>query len=145
MKATLLIPLLCLFTMCESSNNKKISFIKIPSNSILQLVPTKINFKSKTKIIELTTLKDTSISFPFENIGENPLLISKAISSCGCTITSYPKDTILPNEKNEIILRFTPNRSSIENDGIQQSTVKIFGNFKDSIISLRVIAKMNKN
>ncbi|MEN8811558.1 MAG: DUF1573 domain-containing protein [Flavobacteriales bacterium] len=145
MKILLLVLSLSLLTMCNSDNKKEISFIELPKNSILNLKQTKIFFEKKVKIIELPKeLEDTLISFPFENIGKNPLLISKAVSSCGCTITSYPKDTIFPNKKNEIKLRFKPRKSTLEKDGIQQSTVEIFGNFTDSVISLNIIAKMKK-
>jgi Protein of unknown function (DUF1573) len=36
--------------------------------------------------------------YPFKNTGNEPLIISSARSSCGCLVTGYPKEPIMPNE-----------------------------------------------
>lgn len=45
-------------------------------------------------------------SFEFTNTGSQPLLISKATGSCGCTGVEYPKEAIMPNEKGAIKATF---------------------------------------
>ena len=40
--------------------------------------------------------------FTFTNVGTAPLIINKAVASCGCTIPSYTKAPIKPGEKGEI-------------------------------------------
>lgn len=45
-------------------------------------------------------------AFTFKNTGQNPLMISDAIASCGCTVPSYPKTPILPGETGEILVEF---------------------------------------
>ena len=44
--------------------------------------------------------------FEFENIGDEPLIITSAFSSCGCTVPSWPKEPILPNKKGEIKIKY---------------------------------------
>ena len=34
--------------------------------------------------------------YKFKNTGDNPLIISNAVASCGCTVPSYPKEPIPP-------------------------------------------------
>lgn len=45
-------------------------------------------------------------SFEFTNTGSEPLVISKATGSCGCTGVEYPKEAILPNQKGVIEATF---------------------------------------
>ncbi len=44
--------------------------------------------------------------FEFTNIGDEPLIITSAFSSCGCTVPSWPKEPILPNKKGEIKIKY---------------------------------------
>lgn len=49
--------------------------------------------------------------FKFKNIGEEPLIITGAKGSCGCTVPYFPEDPILPGETSEIEVEFnTKNR-----------------------------------
>ena len=44
--------------------------------------------------------------FPFTNTGAQPLLITKARSTCGCTVPDYPKEPIPPGETGVITVAF---------------------------------------
>ena len=44
--------------------------------------------------------------YHFENVGKQPLVISNARSTCGCTVPDWPKDPIAPGEKGKIEVRF---------------------------------------
>lgn len=44
--------------------------------------------------------------FPFVNTGKVPLLITKARSTCGCTVPSYPDEPIAPGESGIISVAF---------------------------------------
>lgn len=44
--------------------------------------------------------------FKFTNTGSLPLLITKARSTCGCTVPSYPETPILPGESGVISVAF---------------------------------------
>lgn len=45
-------------------------------------------------------------TFTFTNTGEEPLLISSAKGSCGCTVPAWPKDPIAPGETASITVEF---------------------------------------
>lgn len=53
--------------------------------------------------------KDTPVSKTFivTNTGENPLIISDAKASCGCTVPKKPEEPIAPGETGEIEVTFT--------------------------------------
>ena len=40
--------------------------------------------------------------FTFTNTGDQPLVINKAVASCGCTVPKYTKTPIKPGEKGTI-------------------------------------------
>ena len=37
--------------------------------------------------------------FIFRNVGKKPIIITEAHGSCGCTVPTWPKDTIMPAKK----------------------------------------------
>ena len=53
--------------------------------------------------------------FRFTNTGNEPLLIQKPKSSCGCTIPSWPQEPILPGESDIIKVTYRTNRPGIFN------------------------------
>jgi hypothetical protein len=62
--------------------------------------------------------------FPFTNTGSVPLLITKARSTCGCTIPSYPEAPLAPGESGVISVAFdTKNKY-----GRQRKPVTIIAN-----------------
>lgn len=44
--------------------------------------------------------------FKFKNTGKNPLLITNASASCGCTVPNWPKEPIAPGQSGEIDVTF---------------------------------------
>jgi hypothetical protein len=66
--------------------------------------------------------------FEFENSGKEPLMITEAHGSCGCTVPDYPKDPIKKGEKRIIKVTF----DSAGKMGIQDKTVTITTNGSDS-------------
>lgn len=48
--------------------------------------------------------------FEFTNSGAEPLVISGADVSCGCTTPSYPKHAMAPGEKGAIQVKYDTNR-----------------------------------
>ena len=56
-----------------------------------------------------TIKKGTAVEevFEFTNTGNAPLIITNAISSCGCTVPEYPKNTpIAPGETSSLLVKF---------------------------------------
>jgi hypothetical protein len=55
---------------------------------------------------EMVAGDNSKHKFSFTNTGSNPLVISDAHGSCGCTIPSYSKEPIPPGGKGEIDVEF---------------------------------------
>lgn len=62
--------------------------------------------------------------FEFENTSANPLTISNARGSCGCTVPEWPREPIAPGETGEIKVKF----DSKGKKGTQKTTVTITAN-----------------
>lgn len=62
--------------------------------------------------------------FKFENTSDNPLTISNARGSCGCTVPEWPREPIAPGESGEIKVKF----DSKGKKGKQSKTVTITAN-----------------
>ena len=73
-------------------------------------------------------------TFHFENTGNNPLIISSAVGTCGCTVPTWPKEPIQPGEKGEIRVKFT----SGTKQGKHSKQVNITANTKPNITQLFV-------
>ncbi len=76
--------------------------------------------------------------FIFSNVGDEPLIISKAKGSCGCTVPMYPQDPILPGETAEIEVRYDTNRI-----GPFQKTVTLTTNEASPTHVLKIKGKVN--
>ena len=72
--------------------------------------------------------------FEFINSGNQPLVISKVYSSCGCTITKKPEAPIAPGEKGEIQVKYDTNRV-----GPIRKTITVNSNAESTpIVSLKI-------
>lgn len=71
----------------------------------------KIEFKTDT--IDYGTIEKGANGvrvFEFTNTGNEPLIISKVSSSCGCTIPKKPEEPILPGKTGQIEVKYDTNR-----------------------------------
>lgn len=71
-------------------------------------------------------------AFHFKNTGTNPLLISNAVTSCGCTVPSYPKEPVPPGGEGDIVLQF----NSKGKHGMQHKNVLIYSNAQEEAMSM---------
>lgn len=62
--------------------------------------------------------------FTFKNTGHDPLIISNAKGSCGCTVPRWPKEPIMPGESATLLVRFDSNNKK----GLQSKRVTITTN-----------------
>lgn len=53
---------------------------------------------------------DGACEFKFTNNGTEPLIISNARGSCGCTVPSWPKEPIAPGESSVIKVKYDTKR-----------------------------------
>lgn len=53
---------------------------------------------------------NTTCTFEFKNTGNQPLIISNAKGSCGCTVPEWPKSPIAPGKKGVITVKYDNKR-----------------------------------
>ncbi|TNJ45743.1 DUF1573 domain-containing protein [Tamlana fucoidanivorans] len=94
----------------------------------------KIDFKTTT--IDYGTIEKGANGvrvFEFTNTGNEPLIISKVTSSCGCTIPKKPKDPILPGKTGEIEVKYDTNRVNPI-----RKTITVISNAETPTVALKI-------
>ena len=84
-------------------------------------------FKFDVEVYDFGTIKQgesVSYDFKFSNAGKDPLIISEAHGSCGCTVPVYPKEPIKKGDTGVIKVTF----NSTGKQGMQDKTVTITSN-----------------
>ena len=99
--------------------------------------------KFETEIIDLGTFMQyddpsSQCEFTFTNTGKEPLIISKAKGSCGCTVPEWPEEEILPGEEAIIHVTFNSQYKS----GRQNKTVTLITNATPSIHVFTIIGEI---
>lgn len=61
---------------------------------------------------------DGTHEFEFTNTGNEPLILSRPRSSCGCTVPTWPNQPILPGEKEKIKVTYNTNRAGAFNKSV---------------------------
>jgi hypothetical protein len=78
-----------------------------------------------------------------KNIGTEPLLITNATGSCGCTVPDYPKNPILPGKEATIKIKYDTKR-----EGAFTKTVTVVTNEPEGenkhVINVTGTVKPNK-
>lgn len=96
-----------------------------PQNVASNTKPTVVSFKTTEydfgKIKEGEKVRTT---FKFTNTGKEPLIITNAQGSCGCTVPSWPKEPITPGKGGQIEVEFNSEGKS----GEQTKTVDLTAN-----------------
>jgi hypothetical protein len=83
---------------------------------------------------EIAVNSDGSSTFEFTNTGNEPLILSQPRSSCGCTVPTWPRQPILPGEKEKITVTYNTSRP-----GMINKSVTILSNAKkNSSVILRI-------
>ena len=77
-------------------------------------------------------------SFKFKNTGNEPMIISNAKGSCGCTVPKWPKEPIAPGATGEINVKF----NSKGKKGSQNKTVTLTANTTPPTTKLRVTGQI---
>ncbi len=78
--------------------------------------------------------------FTFTNTGNEPLVISNAVGSCGCTVPAYPKEPIAPGKTGEIEVVYKPGKQK----GSQNKTVTITANTEPKTTRLSISANVEE-
>lgn len=79
----------------------------------------------ETEVIDYGTINQNADGvriFKFTNTGNQPLIISNARGSCGCTVPTWPKKPINPGEEGEIKVKYATNRLGPINKSVTVSS-----------------------
>lgn len=60
--------------------------------------------------------------FKFKNEGKDPLLITNAQGSCGCTVPDWPRDPIMPGQEGTIKIKYDTRRAGPINKQVTITT-----------------------
>ena len=95
MMKKILVTLLMIYALSSNAQND------------IKLDGPKINFSTLEHNFDtIVKNSDGCCSFEFFNDGTEPLIITSAFSSCGCTVPSWSQKPILPGEKGTIGVKY---------------------------------------
>jgi len=124
MKKSLLVLGLGLFLGFASANAQD-----APKPATAQENKNQAEFKFDVEEYNFGTIKQgesVTYEFKFTNTGKEPLIITEAHGSCGCTVPEYPKEPIKKGQKATIKVTF----NSAGKLSLQDKTVTITSNAK---------------
>jgi len=105
--------------------------------------PNQASFKFKEEEFSFTSIKQGDVvnhDFSFTNTGKEPLVISDAKGSCGCTVPTWPKEPIAPGATAVIKVTF----NSAGKMGAQDKTVTLTSNAKENPMVLHLKGNVEK-
>jgi hypothetical protein len=89
--------------------------------------------QSEIKIAGLQVGKKSTGVFKLKNTGNQPLVITRVETSCGCTVPSWDKKPVEPGKETEITVEIQP-----EETGVFHKTVRVYCNVEKKVIALSV-------
>lgn len=84
--------------------------------------------------------ESVTYEFKFTNTGSEPLIVSKAEGSCGCTVPIWPKEPVMKGQQATIKVTF----NSAGKMGVQDKTVTLTSNGKTNPIVLHMKGTVEK-
>ena len=82
--------------------------------------------------------------YAFTNTGDEPLIISNAKGSCGCTVPDWPREPIAPGESGVIKVQFDSKNKGKVGGGLQSKRVTITANTDPVNTYLQIKGKVDK-
>ncbi len=114
---------------------------KIPTETENPIPKTTISFEdTQHDFGEITEGDVVRHAFKFTNTGDNPLVITRAQATCGCTVPEWPKAPIAPGESGEIVVEF----NSKNRTGHQKKNVLIYSNAQLEAMSIGFKAEVKE-
>lgn len=141
LKIIVFIVLVLAFTGCNNSGNGTIS-TDVISN------PKSASGSEKDNLPDIQFDRDifdfgkvvqgekVTYDFRFKNTGKSDLLISQVNTSCGCTVTQFPKTPIKPGDEGSIRVTF----DSENRKGFQNKEITVVTNCQPSAKIVRIKA-----
>ncbi|MFO7867734.1 MAG: DUF1573 domain-containing protein [Bacteroidales bacterium] len=107
-----------------------------PQNTEITFEYTTYNFDT------LQYAEEAECVFPYTNTGKDPLIISKIVSTCGCTIPHSSRAPLAPGETAHVTVSYNTRRS-----GKFSKNIQVHSNATNSpvVLTLQGIVKQNKN
>lgn len=113
------------------------------TNNTINLPKTSISFKEENhEFGNVEVNSENKHSFVFTNTGNEPLKITNAKGSCGCTVPKWPKDPIMPGQSEQIDVVFRPSKGQAGSK--QTKTVTVSANTSPENTILKITAFVNK-
>lgn len=134
MKSILLIVGISVLGLTNMRAQEKAAPVAPPAN------PNAAELVFETDLHDFGTLKqgsDCAVDFKFKNSGKEPLIITNAQPSCGCTVPVWPKEPIKPGESGVIKIKYDSNRV-----GPFEKTVTVTSNAKTQQKIIRIKGKI---
>lgn len=97
------------------------AFMASVNKTIAQQVDSGAKITFAKEVHDYGTIKygaDGTCTFEFKNTGNEPLIISNAKGSCGCTVPVWPKEPIAPGAKGTITVKYDTKRSGDINKSV---------------------------
>jgi len=76
---------------------------------------------------------DATCEFKFTNTGKEPLILQKPVSSCGCTVPTWPQEPVLPGKSDVIKVTY-----ATHNVGPINKTITVNSNAKTARVVLSI-------
>ncbi len=141
----ILIPILLLtfFTSCDVRNtDKATSNGDVIATQVTNAAPTTVQLLDS--VYDFGKIKEGSVveySYRFKNTGTNPLVITDAVGSCGCTVPEKPEQPVLPGETGYMKVKFnSDNRAGMTHKTVTV-TANVTGGFPELVITGEVLPK----
>lgn len=126
--------LLGLLTACNSEKGNKEVKDPLKASEVINNPESEVNKGDQKPLMafdhtvfdfgKLTTGQTFEHTFTFTNRGNAPLIVSSAVSSCGCTVPAYSNEPVMPGKEGKIVVRF----DSEGKLGIQERQVTVITN-----------------
>lgn len=132
-----LISLLCLAASTTLVHAQATSKTPPPPPVEKKVNPNAGKFKFKETVHDYGEVPEgpkAECDFEFKNVGKEPILISEAHGSCGCTVPQWPHEPILPGKKGKIHVVYNTDHRP----GPINKTVTINSNAVESPVILQI-------
>lgn len=135
MKKLVLLVSISIFIAGTNAQETKMVTTHVPGTTVVQENKNQAEIKFEVEEYNFGTIKQgakVNFDFSFVNAGKEPLIISQAQGSCGCTVPVWPKEPIAKGGKGVIHVEY----NSAGKMGLQSITVTITSNAKEGTKSL---------
>ncbi|MFO8088133.1 MAG: DUF1573 domain-containing protein [Bacteroidales bacterium] len=104
--------------------------------------PSGPSIQFEQEVYDYGTIKqysDATCQFEFKNAGKQPLVITKVVTSCGCTVPDYPKSPIMPGETSQLQVTYDSSKLGKINNQIVVRT-----NAEEGTVILKIKGKVTQ-